>query len=280
VPDAAQLADAAARVFAQRASEAIAARGVFRVALSGGSTPRALYRRLATMPVASASASASAPASASDPASASTSATSGPAAPADIAAAAAGPVIDWAHVQLFFGDERHVPPDHPDSNYRMVKEALLAHAPIPDANVYRIRTELPDAGDAAADYAQTLRRVFDVASGEWPRFDLVLLGLGPDGHTASLFPDTPVLHERSRMVAAVWVASMQTWRVTLTPPVLNHARTVLFLVSGAEKAETVHAVLEGPADPERLPAQLIAPSEGAVHWLLDAPAASRLTRTE
>jgi 6-phosphogluconolactonase len=255
VPDAGQLADAAARFFAERAAEAIAARGVFRVALSGGSTPRALYQRLAAMPARDAGALA-----------------------ADAPPADAVPPIDWAHVELFFGDERHVPPDHAESNYRMVKEALLTHAPIPDGNVFRIHTELPDANDAAADYAEVLRRVFDVAMGQWPRFDLVLLGLGPDGHTASLFPDTAVLHERSRMAAAVWVASMQTWRVTLTPPVLNHARLVLFLVSGAEKADTALAVLEGSSDPERLPAQLIAPGDGTTHWLLDAPAASRLTR--
>jgi 6-phosphogluconolactonase len=179
---------------------------------------------------------------------------------------------------LFFGDERHVPPDHADSNYRMVKEALLAHAPIPDANVHRIRTEMPDAADAAADYEQTIRNAFQIRPGEWPRFDLVLLGMGPDGHTASLFPDTPVLHERSRMAAAVWVVSMQTWRVTLTPPVLNRARAVLFLVSGAEKASTLHAVLEGPPEPDRLPAQLIAPSDGLVHWFVDTAASAQLSR--
>ncbi len=237
VADAAQLAEEASRFFVQRASEAIAARGVFRVALSGGSTPRALYERLA-----------------------------------------GEQSVDWAHVHLFFGDERHVPPDHPDSNYRMVKEALLSRAPIPDANVHRIRTELQDAAEAANDYERAVRSAFGLAQGAWPRFDLVLLGMGPDGHTASLFPDTPVLHERSRIASAVWVVPMQTWRVTLTPPVLNQARAVLFLVSGAEKAETLRAVLEGPADPDRLPAQLIAPTAGATHWFVDAPAAARLTR--
>jgi 6-phosphogluconolactonase len=236
VADPVQLALEGARFFAQQAAEAIGARGVFRVALSGGSTPRTLYRQLATPDVS----------------------------------------IDWAHVHLFFGDERHVPPDHADSNYRMVSEALLSHAPIPEANVHRIRTEMPDAKEAAADYEQVIRNAFRIHQGEWPRFDLVLLGMGPDGHTASLFPDTGVLQERSRLAAAVWVVSMQTWRVSLTPPVLNHARDVLFLVSGAEKAATLHAVLEGPSDPERLPAQLIAPSEGQVHWFVDAPAAARL----
>jgi 6-phosphogluconolactonase len=240
VADAAQLAEEAARIFAERAADAIAARGVFRVALSGGSTPRALYRRLAA-PIASVS----------NP-------------------------IDWTRVHLFFGDERHVPPDHADSNYRMVKEALLSHAPIPDANVHRIRAEVPDAPDAAEAYAQDIRMAFRLPAGEWPRFDLVLLGMGPDGHTASLFPDTPVLHERSRIAAAVWVVAMQTWRITLTPPVLNHASTVLFLVSGADKAETLHAVLDGPSDPDRLPSQLIAPTDGSVHWLVDTAAAARL----
>jgi len=235
VADGTQLAEEAARFFVQCATGAIAARGIFRVALSGGSTPRALYRRLAALPG-----------------------------------------IEWAHVHLFFGDERHVPPDHADSNYRMVKEALLSQAPIPETNVHRIRTELPDTADAATDYEQVIRNAFQIQSGEWPRFDLVLLGLGPDGHTASLFPDTPVLHERSSLASAVWVVSMQTWRVSLTPPVFNHARIVAFLVGGAEKAETLHAVLEGPREPERLPAQLIAPSHGQVHWFVDAPAASRL----
>jgi 6-phosphogluconolactonase len=237
VADAAQLAPEASQFFMHRASEAIAARGLFRVALSGGSTPRALYQGLA-----------------------------------------GEQSIDWAHVHLFFGDERHVPPDHPDSNYRMVKEALLSHAAIPDANVHRMRTELQDAAEAATDYGRIVREAFDLAWGAWPRFDLVLLGMGPDGHTASLFPDTPVLHERSRIASAVWVVPMQTWRVTLTPPVFNQAREVLFLVSGAEKAETLHAVLEGPSDPDRLPAQLIAPTAGATHWFVDAAAAARLTR--
>jgi 6-phosphogluconolactonase len=136
-----------------------------------------------------------------------------------------------------------------------------------------MRTELPDAVEAAADYERVVRRAFRLAPSEWPRFDLVLLGMGPDGHTASLFPDTSVLHERSRVAAAVWVVAKQTWRVTLTPPVFNQARAVLFLVSGAEKAETLHAVLEGPFDPERLPAQLIAPIAGATHWFVDAAAA-------
>jgi 6-phosphogluconolactonase len=259
VADAAQLAPEASQFFVQRASEAIAARGLFRVALSGGSTPRALYERLATLPVAATPASTSSPHA--NPSSAS----------GDLS-------IDWTHVHLFFGDERHVPPDHHDSNYRMVKEALLSRAPIPDANVHRMRTELPDASEAAADYERVVRSGFGLAPGSWPRFDLVLLGMGPDGHTASLFPDTPVLHERSRIASAVWVVPMQTWRVTLTPPVFNQAREVLFLVSGAEKAETLHAVLEGPSDPDRLPAQLIAPTAGATHWFVDAAAAARLPR--
>jgi 6-phosphogluconolactonase len=239
VPDAAQLAEEAARVFATQAAAAIAERGIFRVALSGGSTPKALYRLLAD---------------------------------------GTTPPIDWPHVHLFFGDERHVPPDHPDSNYRMVTEALLLRAPVPEENVHRIRTEMPDAAAAASDYENVLRETFHLHVGEWPRFDLVLLGMGPDGHTASLFPWTPVLHERSRAAAAVWVPSMQTWRVTLTPPVFNHARRVLFLVSGAEKAETLHSVLEGPHDPERLPVQLIAPTDGTVQWLVDPSVVSRLTR--
>jgi 6-phosphogluconolactonase len=240
VPDAIQLAETAARVFSAQAAEAIRDRGVFRVALSGGSTPKALYRQLAQ----------------------------------EVSGA---PAIDWSQVHLFFGDERHVPPDHPDSNYRMVKEALLSHAPIPEANVHRMRTEMQDAAAAAADYEEVLRENFHLTVGEWPRFDLVLLGMGPDGHTASLFPWTPVLHERSRSAAAVWVPSMQTWRVSLTPPVFNHARHVLFLVSGAEKAETLHSVLDGPQDPERLPVQLIAPTDGTVQWLVDTPAVSRVT---
>jgi len=245
------------------------AAGVPSWALAGGSTPRALYRLLA-----------------------------------DPAAPFRGR-MDWAALQFFWGDERHVPPDHPDSNYRMAREAMLDQVPAPAAHVHRIHAEEPDAARAAERYERELTEVFGLrrdgaiddeaaarngaapaaARDTWPRFDLVLLGLGEEGHTASLFPGSPLLAKpdpkllaepQQRLAAAVWVEAQQTWRITLTPPVLNGAATVIFLVSGAAKAPALAEVLEGELRPELYPAQVIAPVDGKLLWLVDRAAAARL----
>jgi 6-phosphogluconolactonase len=234
--DPAAVARQAAVWFLREADEAVRRQGRFTVALSGGSTPRALYELLA-----------------------------GPEAPA------LGPPVAWDRVHLFWGDERYVPPDHPDSNYRMTREALLTRVPVPPGQVHRIATEHPDPERAAAAYEATLRSAFGVTEG-WPRFDLVLLGLGPDAHTASLFPGTAALHEATRLVAANWVPKFKAYRITLTYPVFNHAACVLFLVGGAEKTDALREVWHGPRDLDRYPAQGIQPTGGRLVWLVDRPA--------
>lgn len=236
LPTSAGLFHAAAEEFVRLGRTAIAERGRFTVALSGGSTPRSLYSLLAQQH-------------------------------ADFA---------WSKTFLFFGDERHVPPDHPDSNYRMVKEALLAKIQIPAENIYRVQAEMPDAGAAAVHYEKELRSFFKLAPGEFPYFDLILLGLGPDGHTASLFPDSEGLKEQSRLVIANWVEKFNTNRITFTFPVLNHTADVMFLASGADKATMVREILEGSRTPP-FPAQLVQP-EGRLVWMLDEAAAAQLTR--
>ena len=180
--------------------------------------------------------------------------------------------VDWSHVYVFWGDERCVPPDDARSNYRMTRTALLDHVPIPASNVHRIRGELPPA-DGARDYETVLARHFGA---EPARFDLIFLGLGTNGHTASLFPGTSVLHEQTRRAAEVYVAELDMWRVTLTAPVLNAAAVVAFLVSGADKADVLREVLFGPRAPDRLPAQFVQPVAGEIRWLVDRAAASRL----
>lgn len=233
------LSQRAAELFvtlAQRAAEEEGNR--FTVALSGGSTPKSLYSLLAAAPYAG--------------------------------------QIPWQRVHLFWGDERHVPPDDQESNYHMVHETLLSHIDIPAENVHRVRAELPDAADVARDYADALRGFFALQPDQWPRFDLVLLGLGPDGHTASLFPGTDALHNTADLVAAPWVEKLHTHRITMTAPVLNNAATVAFLVGGGEKASVLREVIAGPCQPDKLPAQLIAPANGTLIWLLDEAAASRL----
>jgi 6-phosphogluconolactonase len=240
--DAAALAREGAHRVAASIAQADRARATCTIALSGGRTPRGLYEVLADMPVSEGGAPA------------------------------------WERVQLFFGDERHVLPEHPDSNYRMVQDALVSRVAIPAAHVHRMRTEEPDAATVAFEYSLELRRAFDLAPQEWPQFDIVLLGMGSDGHTASLFPRTPVLYEREQPASAVWVSHLQSSRVTLTYPVFNHARQVYVLVSGIEKAETLRAVLEGPVDPDRFPVQGIQPLNGQLTWLVDEAAASHLTR--
>jgi 6-phosphogluconolactonase len=225
----------AAEEVVRNAAEAVGERGVFTWVLSGGSTPRDLYRALGHPPYRDR--------------------------------------ISWSAIHVFWGDERHVPPDHPDSNFRMAREAMLDAVPLPAENIHRIRAEEPNATAAAASYEADLMEFFRLAPGEWPRFDLVLLGLGKDAHTASLFPGGEAVHEKERLVVAPWVAAQNTFRITLTPPVLNHARLITFLISGEDKAEPLRAVLEGPRDPDRYPAQIVA---GNRLWLVDRAAAHLL----
>jgi 6-phosphogluconolactonase len=232
------LFQAAAEEFIRAASEAVAQRKRFAVALSGGSTPKNLYTLLA------ANASGSLP---------------------------------WDRMFFFFGDERHVPPDHPESNYRMANETLFSKAPIPAANIFRVAGENPDASAAAEEYEKNLRDFFSPPAGELPRFDLILLGLGPDGHTASLFPETQALQEKSRLVAANWVEKFKTSRITVTLPLLNAARRISFLVSGTDKAPALHEVLEGKAPGEEYPAKLVQPGAGKLIWFVDRAAASELS---
>ena len=215
--------------FINAVGEAIALRGRFSVALSGGHTPEAMFQLLASEPHRSR--------------------------------------IDWAMVEIFFGDERCVAPDSDQSNYRMANEVLLKKVPIPGDNVYRIRGEI-DPNEAAIEYGQMLKEKFGDGG-----LDLVMLGMGPDGHTASLFPGTPALHENKHRCVANYVEKMKSWRVTMTAPFINRSRTVMFLVVGADKAVRVAEVLEGPRDPDRLPSQLIQPADGNLIWLLDAAAA-------
>jgi 6-phosphogluconolactonase len=216
------------------AEEAVTARGRFTLSLAGGATPRGLYTRLAS----------------------------------DRHRAR----VDWSRTWAFLGDERCVPPTDRESNYRMAHDTLLANVPVPPVQVFRIRGEDPDPTVAAADYERALRRVFDP---EPVRMDLILLGMGLDGHTASLFPGSPVLEERERLVAAVDVrAAAVSRRITLTPAVLNSARHILFLVSGAEKARPLADVLKNPAS--SLPAARIRPKDGSLTWLVDRAAASRI----
>ena len=232
------LFQAAAEEVIRSATDAVAQRGRFTIALSGGSTPRNLYTLIA---------------------------------------ANASATLPWNQMFFFWGDERHVPPDSPDSNYRMAKEALLSKVPVPPANIFPVPAENPDAAQAAEIYEQTLRKFFAAAPGEFPRFDLILLGMGPDGHTASLFPETPALQEKSRLVVANWVEKLGSSRITFTLPLLNAARRVAFLVSGTDKAAALHEVLEGNAPAEKYPSRLVQPSEGKVIWFVDRAAASELS---
>ena len=186
--------------------------------------------------------------------------------------------MPWCRVHFFWGDERHVPPDHTDSNFRMTNEVMLSRVPVPPENIHRIRAENPDAGKAAEDYEQELREFFMLGPEQLPPFDCVFLGMGTDGHTASLFPGTKALQERKRLVVPNWVDKFQSYRITLTTPVLNNADLVIFLVSGEEKAQPLRTVLEGQKQPDRLPSQLIEPTHGKLLWLVDRAAAGLLKR--
>jgi 6-phosphogluconolactonase len=265
------LADAVARQIVAQAASAIAAAGRFTLVLSGGSTPRTAYRRLASGDLSH--------------------------------------QLDWPRTHVLWGDERCVPPDDPQSNYRMAKEVLLDRVPIPSNQVYRIRGE-DDPQEAAADYEDELRSLLArhpehsqearhpersegslhshaadlrdpslplrVTAGQNDGLDLVLLGLGEDGHTASLFPGQPAIHEAEYWVMAVPAPTGDMWRVTLTPAVLNLAGNVTFVVSGATKAQRLAEVLEGPFNPDLLPAQAIRPLQGRLTWMVDEAAAAQL----
>ena len=184
--------------------------------------------------------------------------------------------LPWDKIYFFFGDERHVPPDSAESNYRMVVESLLVKVPISAANVFRIPAENPDAKEAAKTYEQTLKQFFGAPANGFPRFDLVLLGMGPDGHTASLFPGTSALGEKSRWVVSNWVDKFKTDRITLTLPVFNDAAVVMFLVSGQDKAQPLKEVLEGKESGELYPSKLIQPMDGELIWMVDRAAGAQL----
>ena len=239
LPDAEALDDAVAERFLHFAWEAIAVHGRFAVALAGGSTPRGAYERIATT----------------------------------WQKAPGGP-LDWGRVHLFWGDERHVPADDPRSNYRMTKEALISRVPIPPQNVHPVPTALPDPHEAANVYEREIRDFFRPEANDLPRFDLILLGMGADGHVASLFPDSEALHAKNRLVVADRVPKLDTLRITLTFPVLNHAANVIVLVSGREKSATLRRVIQGPHTPPLLPAEGLQPDDGSLLWMADRDAAS------
>ena len=234
-----ELFDVAAGEIVRTANEAVAARGRFAIALSGGSTPKSLFHLLATN---------------------------------------ARTALPWDRMYFFWSDERHVPPTDADSNYLMADEVMLSKIPVSAANVFRVEAENPDAQAVADAYEQTLKKFFKTKDGEIPAFDLILLGMGPDGHTASLFPGTDALAEKSRLVVANYVEKLKTSRITFTLPLLNAARCVMFLVSGTDKAPALKAVLEENVPGEQYPSKLVAPTNGSLIWLIDRGAASGLSK--
>lgn len=228
----------AAQYITRLANEAIVTHGRFTLALSGGNTPKKLYGLLAEEPYRS--------------------------------------QIDWALVDIFWSDERCVPPDSEDSNYLMAEQVLLSKIPIPASQVHRMPADQPDRDAASQAYTDEMRRVF--ATDGIPAFDLIQLGMGPEGHTASLFPHQASLHEQTRLVMPVSVPKPPPPRLTFTPPILNAAHNVLFLVTGTDKADAVHAVIEGPHNPDEYPAQIVQPQNGEVVWMLDTAAAEKLRK--
>jgi 6-phosphogluconolactonase len=237
-----ELTIGAAERFVALAAKAIEDHGVFSVALSGGSTPKALYRRIAADPVIRSK-------------------------------------VEWPKVHMFFGDERHVPPDDNDSNFRMANEAMIQSLRGEQLHVHRVLAELSSASEAAAEYEADLKEFFEergLLEGGFPRFDLIFLGMGPDGHTASLFPKSSGLNEKTRWVVANWVEKFQTDRITMTFPVLNAAAEVVVFVSGPEKASLVAAVLDPGAALRKYPIQEIKPRNGLKRWMLDSAAAAAI----
>lgn len=239
-PDTDSLSHEAAQYIVRVAQESIVTHGRFTLALSGGNTPKKLYGLLGEEPYAS--------------------------------------QIDWNLVEIFWSDERCVPPDSPDSNYRMAQEVLLSKVPIPASQIHRVPAEEADRAAASLKYAQEMQRVFGTS--RVPSFDLIQLGMGPEGHTASLFPHQPSLHEQQRLVMPVTVPKPPPPRLTFTPPLLNAATRVLFLVTGADKVDAVQAVLEGDHQPDEYPAQIVQPPRGDVTWMLDNAAAAKLSKKQ
>jgi 6-phosphogluconolactonase len=239
-PDVAAIARQAVQIFVSAAQQAVKERGVFRVAMAGGSTPKTLYALLVSEPFRS--------------------------------------QLPFDRMQLFFGDDRHVPPDHPDSNYRMVSEQFTSKTPIRPEQVFRMKTELQDTEKAALDYEQILRTQFALKLGELPRFDLMMLGMGNEGHTLSLFPATTALRDNGRLVVRTWVGKLYTERITCTAPVANNSAAVLFMIAGADKALALKAVLEGPYEPDQLPTQYIKPVDGKLIFLVDSSAGGMLSK--
>jgi 6-phosphogluconolactonase len=223
------------------AGDAVAAHGAFTIALSGGSTPKVLYALLAEHPSLRNS-------------------------------------LPWDKMKVFFGDERHVGPGHADSNFQMATDAMLSKVPLRPDQVHRIKGEYPDTAHAAAEYEEVIRREFGLQAGAFPRFDLILLGMGSEGHTLSLFPGTKALNETQRIVTSNWVGKLCADRVTLTPRAANNAANVIFMITGADKACALKSVLEGPLEPEQLPAQMIQPANGNASWLVDQAAGSLLSK--
>jgi len=243
--DADAISREAATRFVDAARDATERDGKFSVALSGGSTPRKLFEKLALPETQSR--------------------------------------VDWNAVHLFWSDERAVPPDDKDSNFHTAHESLITHIPIPEANIHRIageQAQVSDAGaeQAAAEYEAEIRRVLQTPDNEMPRFDLIMLGMGADGHTASLFPTTTALDETARGVVSVWVEKMNTRRVTFTFPLLNHAAHVMFLIGGADKSHTLRDVLQPENEAAKYPSQRVKPTNGKLTWLIDEAAASELNR--
>ena len=239
-PDAAAIAKRASEIFLDAAKSAVADHGTFNVALAGGSTPKALNILLAAEPLRSA--------------------------------------IPWDKLRIFFGDERHAGPTDPDSNFRMATETVLAKVPLKPEQVHRIMGEYPDTEKAAKEYEQLLRTQFNLGAGQLPRFDLMFLGMGNEGHTLSLFPGTKALHDNGHLVMHNWIGKLYTERVTCTAPVANNSAQIIFMIAGADKALALKAVLEGAHEPEQLPSQLINPTNGKLLWLLDTTAASMLSK--
>jgi 6-phosphogluconolactonase len=239
--DGMEIAQRAADEVVRIASEAAAARGAFTIALSGGSTPKVLYALLAENPALRNS-------------------------------------LPWDKMKVFFGDERHVGPGRADSNFQMASDTILSKVPLQPEQIHRIKGEYPDTAQAAFEYEATIQREFALQTGEFPRFDLVLLGMGSEGHTLSLFPGTKALHETQRIVTRNWVGKLYTERITLTAPAANNAANIIFMITGADKACALKAVLEGPHEPEQLPAQMIQPSDGKLSWLADQAAGSMLSK--
>ena len=239
-PDIASIAQDAAKIFVNAAQQAVKERGVFRVAMAGGSTPKTLYALLVAEPFRS--------------------------------------QLPFDKMQLFFGDDRHVPPDHADSNYRMVSENFISKTPIKPEQVFRMKTELQDTEKAALEYEQILKTQFTLKAGELPRFDLMMLGMGNEGHTLSLFPATTALRDNGRLVVRTWVGKLYTERITCTAPVANNSAAVLFMITGADKAPALKAVLEGPYEPDQLPAQYIKPLNGKLIFLVDSAAGGMLSQ--